>query len=253
MAAVTVVVTRPGEAGRELADELRHAGQPSLWLPAFDFGAPPDEAAARATLAALAGFDLAIFVSPQAARATAALLSGQWPAGTAIAAVGAGTRAAVRSIKGADRATVLAPENDDMRNGGSEALWPLVQSLLPLRRVLLLRAQSGREWLGDRLQQAGATIEPLAVYSRKEFAPGDELRSLLSQAAGRGLACVVSSSDAVAALTHIVEPQAEVLNALLAGPALAAHPRIAERLRTAGFSRVILCAPSRDAVLAALR
>jgi len=35
-------------------------------------------------LAALAGFDLAIFVSPQAARATAALLAQPWPAGTAM-------------------------------------------------------------------------------------------------------------------------------------------------------------------------
>jgi uroporphyrinogen-III synthase len=252
--AATVVVTRPGTAGRRLVDELDSAGQAVLWLPAFDFGPAPDEAAARATLKALADFDVAVFVSPQAARAAAALIDGRWPEGTAIAAVGSGTRAAVLSaIDGADRATTFAPAAADRSDSGSESLWPVLQQVPRLRRVLLLRAQAGREWLTERLAQAGATVVPLAVYSRNEFAPPAQLRSQLAQAAPGGLSSVISSSDAVGSLVRMLNVQPEVLRALQRGPAMAAHPRIAERLRAAGFARVILCAPECTALLAALR
>lgn len=250
---VTVVVTRPGAAGQALADALVQAGQPALWLPAFDFAAAPDQNAARATLNTLADFDLAIFVSPQAARATAALLDGRWPAGTAIAAVGAGTRAAVLAIDGAAAATLIAPAAEDMRGGGSESLWPLLQRLARLRRVLLLRAQSGREWLGEQLQQAGATVVSLAVYSRRVHAPTAEARSGLATAAAKALASVITSSDAVAALATMLQPQPEVLRALRAGPALAAHPRIAAALREAGYEHVIVCAAQVEPILTTLR
>ena len=253
---ITVVVTRPGAAGRRLADELQQAGQPALWLPAFEFGPAPDEAAASAALADLARFDLAIFVSPQAARAAAALLTRPWPAGTAIAAVGAGTRAAVlASIPAAAGAVLLAPPDDgDMRRSGSESLWPLLQAMRPLpRRVLLLRAQGGREWLAERLHEAGATVVPVAVYSRLRFVPDPRLRERLAAAAASGSACVVSSSDAVEALTAMFAAEPEMLRALRDGLALAAHPRIAERLRKAGFGRVAVCAPTVDAIVAMLR
>lgn len=252
----TVVVTRPGAAGQRLVEDLQRLGQPALWLPAFEFGPAPDEAAARAVLAQAAGFDLAIVVSPQAARAAGALRTEPWPARTPIAAVGAGTRAAVvAAIPGATAATLLAPAEDaDVRRSGSESLWPLLQAMRPPpRRVLLLRAQAGREWLAERLQEQGASVMPLAVYSRLPFVPGAELRDRLAAAAGAGLASVISSSDAVDALLTVFQAQPEVLQALRRGAALASHPRIAERLRLAGFEGVTVCPPDANAVLAALR
>jgi uroporphyrinogen-III synthase len=253
--AITVVVTRPAAAGRSLADDLQRAGQPALWLPAFEFGPAPDEAQARSALAKLADYDLAIFVSPQSARATAALLAAPWPAATAIAAVGAGTRAAVlAAIPGAADATLLPARDEDLRGSGSESLWPLLQALQPRpRRVLLLRAQGGREWLADKLQAAGSAVTPLAVYARLPSVPSAELRARLAAAAPRGLASIVTSSDAVEALALMLGDQPEVLRALRAGAALASHPRIAERLRAAGFARVAVCAPDAGAIVAMLR
>jgi uroporphyrinogen-III synthase len=252
----TVVVTRPGAAGRVLADELLRLGQPALWLPAFEFGAAPDEARARAVLARLAEFDLAIFVSPQSARATAALLEGLWPRTTAIAAVGAGTRAAALQITGAEDAALVSPAgDDDARGSGSEVLWPLLQAMQPPpRRVLLLRAQSGREWLRQQLAAAGASVETLAVYSRLPPAVPDELRQRLSMlATDDGLAGVISSSDAVEAMAALFASQPHVLAALRRGPALASHPRIAARLRAAGFGRVAVCPLDAAAIVAELR
>jgi uroporphyrinogen-III synthase len=250
----TLIVTRPGAAGRALTDELMRRGQPSLWLPAFEFGGPPDEAQARALLARLAEFDLAIFVSPQAVRATAPLLAGPWPQGTAIAAVGAGTCAALPALTGATGARVIAPAGDE-GGSGSEALWPLLQAMRPPpRRVLLLRAGSGREWLGQQLAAAGTEVTTLAVYTRLPPVVTDELRSRLAAlAAEGGLASVVTSSDAVTALTALVSSQPQVLSALREGPALASHPRIAARLREAGFARVVECLLDAAAIAAALR
>jgi len=256
VAALTVVVTRPGDAGAALADDLRRAGQPALWLPAFEFGPPPDEAAARATLARLAEFDLAIFVSPQAARATAALLTDDWPAATAIAAVGSGTtRAVLAVVAGAAQAKLLAPPDaDDAGGSGSESLWPLLQAMQPPpRRVLLLRAQAGRQWLAERLQATGASVLPLAVYTRRPFEVPDALRAELTAAARDGLASVISSSDAVEALVAQLDAQPAVLRSLRAGTALATHPRIVERLHAAGFARPIECGIDTAAILAALR
>jgi len=249
---MTVLVTRPGAAGRALAEELQGRGQPALWLPAFEFGAAPDEAQAREVLAGLAQFDLAIFVSPQAVRATAALLPGPWPGATAIAAVGAGTHAALRDLPGADAAIVIAPADDDIRRSGSEALWPLLQARLP-RRVLLLRAQSGRDWLAQRLAESGVEVRMLAVYTRLPPAIDGEVRQGLDRlAAADGLASVVSSSDAVESLATLLVAQPQVLAALRRGRALASHPRIAEKLRAAGFAKVSVCALEAGAIVAAL-
>ncbi len=252
MARTTILVTRPGAAGRALAEELQGCGQPALWLPAFQFGAAPDEAQARVVLAGLAQFDLAIFVSPQAVRATAALLARHWPGATAIAAVGAGTRAALRDLPGADAATVIAPADDDIGHSGSEALWPLLQSRRP-RRVLLLRAQSGRDWLAQQLAEAGAEVQSLAVYARLPSAPDNALRRRLDLLAAAGsLASVISSSDAVPSLATLLAAQPQVMAALHRGMALASHPRIAAKLRAAGFAQVKVCAPEAGAIVAAL-
>jgi hypothetical protein len=91
------------------------------------------------------------------------------------------------------------------------------------------------------------------VYSRLPFVPDDRVRARLDAAVVAGLASVISSSDAVDALVRMVDGQPPVLRALRSGPALASHPRIAEKLRAAGFGGAMLCVPEAAAVLAALR
>ncbi|MCX8114288.1 MAG: uroporphyrinogen-III synthase [Burkholderiaceae bacterium] len=250
-----VIVTRPDAGGRMLADELAARGFESLWLPAFEIGPAPDERAARDALARLAEFDLAVFVSPAAVRATAALLAGAWPARTAIGAVGAATaRAVAQSIPGALSAAVIAPGDADEADAGSEALWDaLMRSALRLQRVLLLRAEGGRMWLAERLAEAGARVTAVAVYSRRVRSAGeDEIATLRRwKDAGRQPAMVVTSSEAVDVLVRQIE-RAGALEWLHAGLALATHARIAERLRAAGFARVALAAARADAIVDAI-
>jgi uroporphyrinogen-III synthase len=251
-----VVVTRPDAGGRALTEELGARGLDALWLPAFEIGPAPDEPAARAALAQLADFDLAIFVSPAAVRATAALLAGTWPARTAIGAVGAATaRAIAQAIPGAQSAPCIAPGGADEHDAGSEAFWDaLTRSALQPQRVLLLRAEGGRAWLAERLAESGARVTPVAVYSRRaRSASDDEIATLRRwRDAGRAPAMLVTSSEAVDVLVRQID-RAGARDWLRAGVALATHVRIAERLRAAGFARVALAAPRADAIAVVLR
>jgi uroporphyrinogen-III synthase len=254
MAAPAVVVTRPEEAGRRLAAELVAADFDVLWLPAFDLGAAPEPRRVDATLARLREFDLAIFVSPAAVRATAAALAGDWPAQTAIAAVGAATAQTVRErIAGVDAAQIIAAATGG--ESGSEALWTVLAARPERpRRALVLRAQGGRDWLLDRLGEAGSVVEVLAVYRRLPHAVGAaDLDWLATRARGGVLASVVTSSEAVDAVQGQLAPDSVAFAALRAGPALASHARIAQRLRAAGYADVRQCAPDAAAIVAELR
>lgn len=250
-----IIVTRPDAGGRALTDALAARGLDALWLPAFEIGPAPDEQIARAALARVADFDLAIFVSAAAVRATAALLEGAWPARTAIGAVGAATAGAVvQAIPGAASARCIAPAATDEHDAGSEAFWDaLVRSAVQPRRVLLLRAEGGREWLAERLAEAGARVTAVAVYSRRAHgASDDELATLRRWCeAGRAPAVLVTSSEAVDVLAGQID-RADAREWLRTGCALATHTRIAARLREAGFARVVLTPPRAADIVAAL-
>ena len=234
-----IIVTRTGPAGEALVRSLQALGDEAVWIPAFELGPPSDAARVTTVLAKLAGYQLAVFVSPAAVEATAERLKGAWPSGTAIGAVGEGTqRAILAQIPSAARATLFVPTAG--AGEGSEPLWTALQPVVgDLRQVLILRADHGREWLTEQFERAGVIAETLAVYSRHVGAiPADVVARLRAwQAAGHVPALLVTSSEAVDALIGLLEP-------VLGGPgtrvlpALAVHERIAARLRAAGFGRV---------------
>lgn len=250
------LVTRPGEAGQRLAGALRDHGQSALWWPAFDLLAPADVEPLQAMLQQLAQFDLAVLVSPAAVRGLAALdLCGTWPVTTRIAAVGSGTLQLARSLlPGAEAARSIAPAADAPQ-GGSEALWEaLRREREPPRRALIVRAEAGREWLGDRLREAGCRVEYAGVYRRSLHVPSREQRAALSASQGGGdrAAAIVTSSEAVAALDRQFCETPDAKAWLRQGLALCSHPRIANALRAAGYAAVRECELSTSGVLEAM-
>ena len=278
------LVMRPGAAGSALADALCAAGHDARWLPAFDIGPAPDPLVARAALAQLADVDLAIFVSPAAVRAVHRLLDGRdWPVGTAIGAVGGATADAARALLArADGAplTLIAPEADLDRASavapgvadgsaadepdaatGSEAFWNALQAHLAarggasaaLRRVLLLRAEQGRDWLLDQLRGQGVPVDPVAVYGRRSR-PWDasDVAWVAARLGGPSPRLVVTSSEAVEALVQAaVLALPAALPWLQRGRALALHPRIVERLHASGFVDAACVACTVDSLVAA--
>jgi uroporphyrinogen-III synthase len=247
-----VIVTRPASAGERLFDRLLEKGHRAWWWPAFDIGAAPDAQRARAILARLADYDLAIFVSANAVRAAQALLSGAWPPGTMIGAVGASTRAAIEVELKPSSSLVVSAQDEDQQSG-SEAFWRVWQATKQrAHRVLLVRAEDGRNWLGERFEEQGARVDAIAVYSRRQRRPSaDELQRLHeSIAADEKPAIIFSSTEAVAALDRQVDLAAQ--GWLRNGIAIACHPRIAEQLLSNGYGRVLNATFDDDSIVAQL-
>ena len=236
-----VIVTRPAAPGQRLAAALRHLGCYVAWWPAFDILPPADEMAVRRALDRLAGYDLAIFVSPNAVHSTAERLTGEWPAGTVIGAVGASTRdTALAELPGAANATVVAPDDGD--ESGSEGFWRAWRATgRGVRRVLLLRAATGRDWIVDQLRGADAEVDALAVYGRcpHRLPEGERTRLRTWMQRGRAPAVIVSSAEAVGAILDQVRGVDGAVPWLQSGRAIATHPRVAQRLQAAGFLDVV--------------
>ena len=248
-----VIVTRPAHAGQRLFERIVQHGRDAVWWPAFDIGPSPDAAAVRAALARLADYQLAIFVSPNAVRAISALAPSPWPASTMIGAPGRSTREAIEALLQPLPGSVIGPVDDG--EGGSEALWQAWQAgahQLPARRVLLLRAAEGRNWLSERFAEAGAEVDAVAVYTRvpRSLSPDDQTRIQGWASAGTQAVTVFTSSEAVAAL----DSQVGAVGAawLRAGIAIACHPRIADQLTASGYARMLNATFDDDAIIAKL-
>jgi uroporphyrinogen-III synthase len=246
-----VIVTRPAAPGKRLTALLRARGRDAVWWPAFDIAPPADEAAVRRAIDQLATYDLALFVSPNAVHATAERLDAPWPPATAIGAVGASTRdAALSELRDADAATIVAPDDGD--ESGSEGFWRAWQATgRRARRVLLLRAVTGRDWIIDQLRAADAEVDALAVYDRTPHRLPDSERARLLAWIREGATpiTIVSSAEAVGAILEQVRGIDGAAEWLQRGRALATHPRVAQRLQAAGFLHVETCDPGDSSVI----
>jgi uroporphyrinogen-III synthase len=234
-----VIVTRPAAPGRRLVAAMRQRGHDAAWWPAFEIAPPADEAEVRRALARIAEYDLALFVSPNAVHATAERLATDWPAGTVIGAVGASTREAARAeLRGAATATVVAPDEAD--ESGSEGFWRAwCATGRRARRVLVLRAATGRDWIIDQLRGADAAVDAMAVYDRRPYRLPERERTRLRgwMAKGSSPVTVVSSAEAVGAVLEQVQVVEGAADWLKRGRAIATHPRVALRLEGAASSR----------------
>lgn len=233
-----VIVTRPGDAGRESAEALTRAGLHAVWWPAFAIDLTPS-AGAQIELARLTTFDCVVFVSAAAVAAVAAMRGrAPWPRTVAVAAVGGATAAAARAALNLPaEACVIAPAEAGNGESGSESLWPLLQAAAP-RRVLIARAQHGREWLAEQLRATGSEVSSVAVYARTALPLSAAQRARLLRWCADGIRTVTvfTSSEAVEVLlAHGADEATEVLRA---GISIATYPRIAERLRQLGAGTV---------------
>lgn len=266
---ITVVLTRAQPQAAGLRRALRDAGVNVIEFPLLQIGPPPDAFALEAALGALPQTDLVIPVSPAAVQALFAALRLPWPARCAIGVVGAGSLQAVRAALEAQpgdapwpRLIAAQPPGAD-GEGDSDALWAALQLAFPATadrprpwaglRVRIVRGGPGRESLARQLEAAGAEVHVVEAYSR--VAPGwnaqtaDRLDAALRS---RGW-WLFTSSEAVRNLQALLARAGTPAGALAGQRALAIHPRIAQTVRDAGFSRVVLTSASPDAILAALR
>jgi uroporphyrinogen-III synthase len=253
---VRIIVTRPEPQAAQWVELLRARGVDSVALPLIRIvAARPRQAVAHDVWQKLPGYQLVMFVSPNAvSHFFSNFLPGvPWPAGTVAAATGPGTVAALREA-GVPAESIAAPALDAAQFD-SRTLWAELRDHdWRGAQVLIVRGEDGRDWLADTLRAAGATVEMLEAYRRAAPAWDEAQMALLREALAlpNAHAWFFSSSQAI---SHLVAH----LKALQLAPpwhrmhALATHPRIEQAAQDAGFAQVRTVAPTVDAVAQVVR
>lgn len=279
-----VIVTRPAAEAEHWVQALRASGWQAEALPLIDIAEPVDASAQTALAQHRCCWwqaDALMFVSAAAvrhffARGVAAPPT-QHLLTTRFWAPGPGTaRALAQALAGLGMsADLIDAPPADAAQFDSEHLWPVVAAQLrPGARVLMVRGQSpelddsrdaprgtqhgaqrvaaqpgtGRDWLIQRCEAAGARVEACVAYERRAPVLSVAEQALIQDAGGVGQLWLFSSSEALTNLQALAPGQD-----WSAATALATHPRIAAGARAAGFGRVIESRPALPDVVSALK
>lgn len=231
LAGAGVLITRPAHQNAELARRVEQAGGVALCFPGISIAAPEDPDRVAATLKDIDRFDIAVFVSPNAVEALAALLPRGLVPGPRLAAVGRGSARALERHFG--RGPDICPEG----RYDSEALLelPALREVAGLK-VLLVRGNGGRELIAETLRERGAEVAYAEVYRRAgpKWAPR-ELSALLH--AGRVDIATATSGEA---LGNIVQRLGAEAGHLLELPLVVVTERMRGPARRLGFCGPIL-------------
>jgi uroporphyrinogen III methyltransferase/synthase len=165
-----IVVTRSREQAGELIDMLEDRGAEAIASPTIRIAAPEDTGPLDRAVAEVSTFDWIVFAS---ANAVDSFMSRLLASGD------------VRELKGVKLGTVGPSTASRLQRYGmrvdlmpaeyrAEAVVEAMKAAGPLKgtRVLLPRADIGRDLLSDALSQAGATVTEVVAY-RTTLAQGD--------------------------------------------------------------------------------
>ncbi|MFL9934715.1 fused uroporphyrinogen-III synthase HemD/membrane protein HemX [Paraburkholderia sp. RL18-103-BIB-C] len=263
-AAFTVVITRPAGQSSELIRQLDAAGIATLDFPLIDIAPVADDAPLRAALAALERYALVVFVSPNAVDHAFARRDGIWPHALPIGVVGPGSvQALARHGVAAPAHRVISPTSgadDEAASFDSEGLFAAIDASLGAaslegKRVLIVRGDGGREWLADRLREAGAEVETVAAYRRIVPEPSiggwARVHELL---AGAPHAWLLTSSEGVRNLQELAQEHltADEIVQLKRATLVTPHPRISQTARALGFDRITVSGAGDERIVRAL-
>ena len=192
-----VLVTRPLDQSRELAERLAALGAVIAVQPAIQISGPSDWAAVDAALARVGSFDWLVFSSANGVRY---LLDRMWSTGgdlrrlggVRLAAIGSGTAEALAQYH---LRTDLTP-----REFRAESLAEALAVEAAGRRFLLARASRGREVLAEQLRTAGGHVEQVVVYCSTDVREADE--AVASELARGEIAWITVTSSAIAQSLH---------------------------------------------------
>lgn len=199
-----VVLTRPHGRNEALAARLRDHGMRVLELPALAICPLPIDAA---QFPLPQDYDLVVFVSANAAelylQQFTRLAGAPWPASTLAATVGQASARPLRDAGILGEGELMHPPPQAPQD--SETLWSMLQATQrPFKRVLIVRGESGREWLGEQFERAGAFVRRYAIYGRRRAVwPASRQAALLAGLeGGRPLIGLFTSSESIEAFNE---------------------------------------------------
>jgi uroporphyrinogen-III synthase len=256
-----IVITRPAGDAQAWVDALQAAGHQALALPLIEVGPATHLQPVVQVWTQWSEFQAAMFVSAQAVRYFFDSQPDQFAAGASVPrcwATGPGTHKALLQA-GVPEACIDSP-GADASQFDSEALWQRVRLQVQAGKpVLIVRGQdvdtqpdaalngTGRDWLAQQLQVAGASAQFVVAYERRAPVWSAEQKAQASEAAADGSLWCFSSSQAIDNLAHSLPAQSWVQ-----ARCVATHPRIAQTAKDLGFGKVQMAKPSLPDLLASL-
>ena len=159
----TVLNTRPAGQAKSLSIALEKEGSSVIDFPAIDIVASATDEVRKLVTNNLSDYDLAVFVSPNAAWHGISLVreKGEWPTNLKIAVVGTGTAAAIEEL---GLFVYLQPESGV---GAGALLARLHKETVCVQRIIIFRGRGGLPTLGDALSARGALVTYAEVYARE--------------------------------------------------------------------------------------
>ena len=240
LAGSAVVVTRPGERGRELVSELKRLGANAIHAEVMTIDLQPSNPAMHDALTHLDQSSLLVFVSRHAAQAfgEGMLLIGQtMPSTTRVAAIGSATAYALQQYG-------IGVDFVPTENMTSEGLLEnLDLTDVNGNQITIFRGQRGRELLSASFRQQGAKVLEIACYQRcrKIIDLNHEIAALESS---ESKAIVCTSVELVEAFLGPLSESQKMI--ACRSDLVVFSQRIAEAARNAGFSSQIVIAQSTD-------
>lgn len=240
-----VVVTRPAGQAAHFATALREAGALPVLFPVLEIRDIEDSAPLLDAAIRLDGYDLAVFVSPNAIQKALDVILARraWPAGLRVATIG---KSSERELARYGIHDVISPP----LRFDSEALLELPELIdVAGRRVIVFRGDGGRELLGDTLKARGASVDYLTCYrrGRPQIDPAPLLK-LWEQ--GHLDAVTLTSSEGLRNFADMVGRLGQAW--LRKTPAFVPHARIAEQAQALGLAHVIPTGPGDEGLMAGL-
>lgn len=246
----TIVLTRPHPVYDGVAGDLVAQGYAVLDLPTLSVVANIDHSFESTLPRHWSTYDGAMFVSQHAVRFAAQRLSAlslDWRRNLWAASVGGATADAIRVVF--PNAPIVLPDADAAHD--SVGLWAAMQSKfdsqqLKTARILVVRAQIGRDFLLNQLTSAGATVDVWACYRREVLVWSDAQREGFKTALAKsGLVLSITSAEGLLALLSNCLTLSDLeQRELRQQPVITLHHSIAQVATTQGFERVHVRAPA---------
>lgn len=227
LAGVGVIVTRPARQAGAFAQKIGVLGARAIVFPAIVILPPDDTVVLAAAHAALAHYDVAVFVSANAAEY--GVPQTPWPASVAAFAPGPGTASALTDL-GVPNVQYPSERHD---SEGLLALPGLAD--VDGKRIVIFRGDGGRDLLRDTLRARGAHVDCVACYRRAAPTSGAQgLGEALRRHEAQAL--TLTSSEGASNLCSVLD--ADSVAMLRSLPAFAPHPRIAAHARELGLDAI---------------
>lgn len=222
-----ILVTRPLESSRQLADQLDALGLPAIVMPLYSFSACEPSIELKSAWCAPESRYLAVFTSPRAVRFGLAHIPDDRLKDLEFAVVGSATRAKLESYG--------YPVNFKAATGyTSEDLLRIPELAVDPGEAVIFCAPGGRETLANGLKDLGWSVFNAMVYERVPLFPAPAQIEAIADA-DELLSIWTSISALELAREHLpTEAWAKILDA----PALVISARIQHHLQQLGAARV---------------